>query len=364
MTADLDIERLNRAYSLVEAMTRSGEVPAAAVCVGQRGGLHEPTFFGYMSPDPGAPEVTPETLFLVASLTKPVTVAGVMRLMERGELTLDDPVARFVPEFGQNGKEGVTLRHVMTHTSGLPDMPPGNLALRATHAPLARFIDVVTRVTLDFAPGTEVRYQSMGTAMLGEVIARVAGVSLPEFLKAVLFDPLGMNETSLGLREGTRERVASIRLEPEQEGTDWGWNSLYWLTLGAPWGGLITSPLDYARFCRMMLNGGEIDGTRVLSRATVRAMTSNQLEGMPDIPRTDRRCRPWGLGWRLGWPGQSAHFGDLLGPRSFGHWGATGTLCWADPDADAFLVLLTTQPAGEQGRHLATLSNAFAAALL
>ncbi len=192
----------------------------------------------------------------------------------------------------------------------------------------------------------------------------VTGVCLPEFLRAEVFEPLGMADTSLGWQPEKRERIAAIRISPEQERTDWNWNTPYWLGFGAPWGGLVTSPGDFARFCQMMLNGGELDGTRVLSRAAVRAMTANQLDAMPGVPEEERRCRPWGLGWRLNWPGHSANFGDLLGPRAYGHWGATGTLCWIDPDADAFCILFTTRPQeAEQGRYLARVSNAVAAAL-
>jgi CubicO group peptidase (beta-lactamase class C family) len=155
-----------------------------------------------------------------------------------------------------------------------------------------------------------------------------------------------------------------VRLEKEQQGTNWNWNSPYWLGLGAPWGGMITSPADFARFCQMMLNGGKLGDVRVLSSATVRTMTGNQLMAMPQVPEEERRCRPWGLGWKLQWPGHSANFGDLLGPRTYGHWGATGTLCWIDPDAEAYCILFTTQPQGDEGRFLARLSNAVAAALV
>jgi CubicO group peptidase (beta-lactamase class C family) len=199
--------------------------------------------------------------------------------------------------------------------------------------------------------------------MLGEIVHRVSGMALPEFLHKEIFGPLGMNDTSLGWQPEKRERIAAVLLEAEQVGTSWNWNTPYWLGFGAPWGGLIASPTDYAHFCRLMLNGGALGDVRLFSAATVRAMTSNQLTGMPQVPEEERRCRPWGLGWRLNWPGHSANFGDLLGPRTFGHWGATGTLCWMDPDGELFCVLLTTQPQGDDGRFLARVSNVVAAAV-
>lgn len=359
-----DPERLRTVFELLERLTDTDELPAAALCIGTRDGLLQARFFGRQWPERNSPPLQADALFLVASLTKPVTVTAAMMLVERGLLTLDDRVAEFVPSFACAGKQEVRIRHLMTHTSGLPDMLPQNEALRAAHSPLSAFVDEIGRTPLLFPPGTQVQYQSMGTAMLGEVVRVVAGVPLPEFLRRELFVPLGMHDTSLGWQPDMRSRIAAVRIAPDQEATDWHWNTPYWLGFGAPWGGLITSPADFAAFCAMMLGDGMFGHRRVLGLATVRTMTSNQLAAMPRVPEEERRCRPWGLGWRLNWPGQSANFGDLLGKRTYGHWGATGTLCWIDPDAGAFAALFTTQPQGEDGRLLARVSNAVAAALV
>jgi CubicO group peptidase (beta-lactamase class C family) len=362
--AGIDPAQLRRAYDLLERWTRSGSWPAAALCLGRRDALLAPRVFGRQRPEPDAPPLRPDALFLVASITKPVTATAVLMLVERGDLGLDDPVADFVPAFAQNGKHEVRIRHLLTHTSGLPDMLPNNDALRAAHAPLSAFIDEVVRLPLGFPPGSRLQYQSMGLAMLGEVVRIISGVPLADFLRRDVFEPLGMNDTSLGWRPEMKERFATLRLDPERQRTDWNWNTPYWLGFGAPWGGLITSPLDFSRFCRMMLGGGEVDGVRLLSPATVKAMTSNQLAVFLHLPEEDRRCRPWGLGWRLNWPGHPSSFGDLLGPRAYGHWGTTGTLCWLDPDADAFAVLFTTEPQGDDIRLLARVSNIVAAAFV
>lgn len=355
-------DRLKRAADLLEQWTKTDQIPAAGLCVGRGGRMVEPLLFGKQTPDGAAP-LRKDALFLVASITKPMTATAVMMLVERGQLALEDRVATYVPKFGANGKQDVQLRHLLTHTSGLPDMVPNNNALRAAHQPLAAFVEETCKLPLAFAPGTRVSYQSMGIAMLAEIVHQITGSSLRDFLRKEVFDPLGMKDTSLGWQPEKKERIAAVRISAEQRKTDWHWNTPYWLGFGAPWGGMITSPADFARFCQMMLNGGKLGDVRVLAPATVRAMATNQLAGMPLVPEEERRCRPWGLGWRLQWPAHSANFGDLLGPRVFGHWGATGTLCWIDPEADAYCVLFTTQPQEPEGRFLARVSNGVAGAL-
>src|SRR5262249_50980156 len=278
--------------------------------------MAEPRFFGRQRPGADAP-LRPDALFLLASITKPVTATAVVLLLERGLISLEDPVARYLPRFTGPGKADVQLRHLLTHTSGLPDRGPDNDALRAAHRPLADFVESACRVPLLFPPGTRVSYQSSGFALLAEVVHQVTGVTLAEFLRREVFDPLGMADTSLGWQPEKKDRIAAVRLGAAQQQTDWNWNTLYLLGVGAPWGGLVTSPADFARLCALMLNGGALGGVRVLSPAAVRALTSNQLLGMPGVPEEDRRCRPWGLGWKLTWPGHAENLGDLLGPRAY-----------------------------------------------
>lgn len=359
-----DEPRLDRAFALLKKWCDEDKIPAAGICVGRRGRIVEPRFFGKHGPDPKSKALKDDALFLVASITKPVTVTAAMILVERGELSLEDRVASIVPAFAARGKGEVQVRHLMTHTSGLPDMLPENEALRKAHKPMSAFVEGTCQVPLAFAPGTRVSYQSMGTLMLAEVVHQVSGKTIHEFTRQEIFEPLGMTDTSLGRQDAKKGRIALVRQGAELMKLDWTWNSDYWLKFGAPWGGMITSPADFSRFCQMMLNGGELDGVRILSPATVRAMTTNQLSAMPRVPEEERRCRPWGLGWRLNWPGHSANFGDLLGPRAYGHWGSTGTVCWVDPDAGAFCILFTTQPQEPEGRFLARICNAVAASLL
>ena len=358
-----DAARLGLAYELLQQWCDSDRIPGATLCVGRRGRMVEPRFFGRQAPAKNSPALRRDALFLIASITKPVTATAIMMLLERGKLALDDRVADYVPAFAANGKGQVQIRHLLTHTSGLPDMLPNNDALRAGHRPFSAFVEETCKLKLLFPPGTRVNYQSMGIAMLAEIVHQVSGVALPQFLATEIFTPLGMSDTSLGWQPAKRDRIAAVRVSPAQEKLDWNWNTPYWLGFGAPWGGLITSPGDFAIFCQMMLNHGATPKARILSPRTVRAMTMNQFEAMPLVPEEERRCRPWGLGWRLNWPGHSANFGDLLGQGTYGHWGATGTLCWIDSESQTFMILFTTQPQEPEGRFLARISNIVAAAI-
>jgi len=367
----LDEQRWSRVLEFARRLVDSGDVPAMAVCVGDAAGTLPPEFFGRQTLADDAPPLRNDAIFLVASITKPVVATAAMILVERGTWALADRVCDVIPEFGGRGRYPITLRHLLTHTSGLPDMLPNNVELRAANAPLSEFVAETCRVQASFVPGCGVQYQSMGFALLGEMIARVSGRPCRDFLREEIFAPLGMAETELGAPDSwfdgeppTAERIAEIRLPKQQDaGSNWHWNSRYWRSLGAPWGGLLTTPRDLARFARMMLNGGELDGVRILSPAGVRSATRNQLQPLRGLPEEDRRCRPWGLGWRLHWAAHSANFGDLLGPRTFGHWGATGTVLWIDPELDAFALILSTQPQEPHGRILSRLSNTIAAAI-
>ncbi|MBD3676339.1 MAG: beta-lactamase family protein [Planctomycetaceae bacterium] len=342
--------------------------------VGTAEDASSPFFFGRRrlnDPPVGQTDEAAETRFLIASITKPILAMGILQMVERGELLLGTRVSEVIPEFGKAGTYGITVRHLLTHTSGLPDMLPENRELRARHAPLSEFVHGTCQVDLTFPTGREVSYSSMGFALLGEILERISGLSAADYLKQQIFEPLGMQETVLGApsewyegEDPAIERVAESRIPSEWDlGEDWNWNSRYWRTLGAPWGGVISSATDLGRFAQMMQRRGELEGTRVLSSRMVDTATANQLESLKEIPESTRRCRSWGLGWRRHWPAHSANFGDLLGPNSYGHWGATGTVLWIDPEASFWAVILTTEPQEPRGTLVARLSNLIAATL-
>jgi CubicO group peptidase (beta-lactamase class C family) len=369
----LDPTQWGRTLEMAGDWCRRGLIPSAAIICGRSDRMSRPYCFGRQGLDSDSGPLREDAIFLVASITKPMVAMGALLLVERGQLSLDDRVCEIVSAFRGRGKYGVTVRHLLTHTSGLPDMLPNNRELRESHASLESFLEGACSAEMGFPPGRGVRYQSMGFSILGEIIRTVSGRTCSQFLRSEIFEPLWMNHTYLGAPdtwfegpEPNATRIAEIRVPADQRESarDWGWNSRYWRGFGAPWGGVLSTPGDLGRFAQMMLAGGALESARIFAKATVAAATRNQLIGMPGLPPADRECRPWGFGWRLSWPGVSAYFGDLLGPRMYGHMGATGTVLWIDPDRDAFAAILTTEPQEPHGTYLARLSNAIAAALL
>lgn len=361
----LESKQLQIAYDLLEKWTagKKPPVPGGAILVGRNGKVVPPRFFGRMGPEADAPAIRRDAMFLMASITKPVTYMGAMRLVERGRLNLTDPVVRYVPEFKGPDKEHVLVRHLFTHISGLPDMLPDDLKLRSRQVPLQRFLDGAVRDTeLLFKPGTKISYQSMGTAVVAEIIQRLSGQSIAEYLKHEIFDPLGLQSIGLGSKGFARERLVRVQTPDYQTDEQSNWNSEYWQQLGAPWGGMFSSPEDFAVICHVMLTQGALAGTRLLSPATVRAMTTNRLLEEPNLPEPEARSRPWGLGWRLNHPATTDSWGDLLNANVFGHTGATGTMVWMDPRTQGFCLLLTNAVRSAAPWRLVHLSNAIAAA--
>lgn len=360
----LDRERLNAAFNLLRQWTNGPEapLPGGALIVGRHGRCVEPRFFGRQGPEPDAEPIRPDGMFLMASVTKPVVYLSALMLMERGLLNLTDPVMRYIPDFAAHHKEETLLLHLFTHTSGLPDMLPDNLELRRQHAPLDRFIQGAIHAMPLFSPGTDLSYQSMGTLVVAQIVQQLTGRTIHEVLRREIFEPLEMTSTGLGSRGFDRARLVRVEQSAEHAGTDFGWNSSYWQELGAPWGGMFSTPDDFAVLCQLLLNGGRWGDVKLLSRGTVELLRTNRLNDLPDLPEPLRRTQPWGLGWRLNHRGTPGSWGDALGPNVFGHTGATGIMCWIDPDREGFCLILTTGIRSKAPWRLVHLSNMVAAA--
>ncbi len=333
MAMALQHGKLDEAVKLIQKQTSSGEVAAASLVVRQ-GDFQLARAFGQAA--------DPNTVFLLASITKPMTVTAVMLLRDRGKLALSDPVHKFIPEVRGGDRDRVTIQHLVTHTSGLPDMLPENVAFRKRHAPLKDFVAATCKTPLLFPPGTQVRYQSMGILLAAEIVERVTQTPLRTFLHREVFEPLGMHRTSLGLGGRKISETAQAQVAQQKDTSygqagdeDWNWNSPYWRDLGAPWGGAHSTAPDVARFLDSFLHP---DG-RVLKRETAEAMIVNHTQPLSE---------PWGLGWMI----KPGTFGKACSARTFGHYGSTGTVAWADPATGLLCVLLTTRPAAQSRDHL------------
>jgi CubicO group peptidase (beta-lactamase class C family) len=354
--AGVSQSQLERAAGLIQTEVESGRVGAAALLVARHGRVVLHRGFGRLSPAPGAPPVSPDSVFLLASITKPVTACSLMLLVERGLVSLGDPVNKYLPGFTGGERDKVQVRDLLRHTSGLPDMLPENIELRRAHAPLSEFVRRTYVTPLLFSPQSEFRYQSMGILLAAEIVERLSGMKLRDFEKKEIFDLLGMKDSSLGLGGRQISDLVSCATTPGADPTDderFGANSLYWRDMGHPWGGMHSSTTDIAVLLQTFLDGGVYAGKRVFSPATVSLMTSDQ--------NAELRA-PWGLGWALGRSHAWNAFGDLVSGRTFGHAGATGTMAWADPETKLLCVILTNRAYSvDDGRLLRLVSNAVAA---
>jgi CubicO group peptidase (beta-lactamase class C family) len=272
------VGRLSHASRHLNSWVSSREIPAASLLVGRRGCFLAPLFFGHHADRADASPLRGDAIFLIASITKPIVALAALQLVERGELALDDRVERYIPHFGKQGKHGITVRHLLTHTSGLPDMLPNNLELRGEQAPLSAFVEGACRLTPEFPAGRSVQYQSLGFAVLGEIIQRVSGLTCGAWLKQHLFDPLGMRSTAFRITPDMRTRLAGTHLRgadgklapfpfeiPQEPEFEMGGGGLY-STMG-----------DYLKFVQMVLNLGQLGGERVLKPETVLSLGLNHM---------------------------------------------------------------------------------------
>jgi CubicO group peptidase (beta-lactamase class C family) len=316
--------RAGEAGRLIEAQVRDGTVAAAALLV-RRGDFEFARGYGKARVD---------TPFLIASPTKPITVSAVTLLNERRQIGLSDPVRKYLPQFSGEGREAVTIRHLLNHTSGLPDMLPENVDLRRRHAPLSEFVARSCTTPLLFRPGAKVGYQSMGILLAAAIVEKVGGLTMPDFLARHIFGPLQMKQSSLGLG-GRQIADTALCQVPAEERADWDWNSPYWRNLGAPWGGAHSTVHDLARFLAAFAS----DAPAPWTPATRREML--EIQTGPHRPS-----------YGLGWVREPGAFGKTCSPATYGHFGSTGTVFWHDPASHTTCVLLTTLPAATSRKTL------------
>ncbi len=327
----MSAERLAAIDGVVRDAIARGELPGAVILVARHGRIVYRKAFGHRALRPEPLPMTIDTVFDLASLTKVVaTATSIMILVERGLIRLGDRVSKYIPEFGRNGKERITIEQLLTHRGGL--LPDNDLAdyQRGPEEALER----IYSLSPIYEPGTRFVYSDVGYIVLGELVRRVSGLRLDAFAHRYIFQPLGMRHTMFLPPAQLRAKAAPTE---ERDGR-WLIGEVHdprAFLLGGVAGhaGLFSTADDLAIYCQMMLNGGQYNGVRILSPLGVRRMTS--ARGLP--PNEWR-----GLGWDIN-TRYSSNRGDLFPIGSFGHTGFTGTSIWIDPQTESFVIFLSNR---------------------
>lgn len=328
---EIDRDRLKQIDAAIEASIRKGDCPGAVAIVVHRDDVVYRKAFGSRSLQPEKVPMTIDTVFDLASLTKPVaTGSTALAMVERGKLRYAEKVSTYWPEFAANKKESVTIEHLLVHTSGLTadnaiaDYKDGR------EAALKR----IAELPLEAAPGTRFRYSDVGLIVLGHVLECISGKPLDELARELVFEPASMKETTFKPNAALSARSAPTG----QRGKKWLVGEVHDPRAAAVGGvaghaGLFGTADDLARFARLVLRGGELDGKRVFGPLGVRQFTI----GLP-VPG-GLRSRGWDVD-----TGFSSPRGDLFSrTEGFGHTGFTGTSLWVDPSSQTAIVLLTNR---------------------
>jgi uncharacterized protein YbbC (DUF1343 family)/CubicO group peptidase (beta-lactamase class C family) len=310
--------------------TAAGDVPGAMILVGQGDRVVYRRAWGMRTLVPRPEPLTIGTIYDIASLTKVVaTLPAVLWLVEHGKVELDAPLGRYLHEFGGPAYKEITVRRVLTHSAGFPDLPSPT-AIPRGFPEAARLL---AKAGLSYTPGTTFHYSDTGFILLGEMVRRVSGEPLDQFTRKRFYAPLGMKDTAFHPPAEWKPRIAPTEILGSGllRGTVHDGNARM---LGGVAGhaGLFSTADDLARYCRMLLRGGEADGKRYLKESTVAAMFSPHQIG--DTTR--------GLGWDMS-SAYSRTLGSFFPVGSVGHTGFTGTSIWMDPPSRVYAIVLTNR---------------------
>src|SRR2546425_55428 len=308
----------------------SGEIPGVVVLVGRGDAILLQRAYGSRRLLPSLVPMTVDTIFDIASLTKPIgTTLAVMALVERGTIKLEAPVGQYLKEFSGKQFDEITIRRLLTHSAGLGAYPPNATVAGGFPAAMRE----IAKLPLEYPPGSAFQYSDTGFILLGEVVRRVSGAPLDRYMEHILFRPLGLQDTTFHPKTSVMPRVAP---------TEFANGHLLRGEAHAPparllggvagHAGMFSTAADMARICRMLLNGGMLDGQRILDTATVRTMWA---------------VAPDGRGTRtLGWDVTSSYsrpMAPFCPEGSVGHLGFTGTALWIDPPTRSYMIILSNR---------------------
>lgn len=353
--ADFDADALQKVQPKLQEYVDKKIVSGAVVAIGTHRGVEAIEVAGFQNLDQKLP-MRPEAIFRIASMTKPITALAIMMLVDEEKLAVDDPVEKYLPEFkgqmiqaGQSPDNGIilkkpsrpiTLRDLLTHTSGLPGgFPPGISDLYfKRQLTLGEAVAISSQRPLDFEPGTKWSYCNAGIDTLGRIVEVVAKVPFEEFLQTRLFEPLGMWDTTFYPTDHQLTRLAGLYDLKEGQLKDVGFQ-LLGPTKGAkhpiPAGGLYSTAEDMGKLYQMMLLRGAVGGLRLVSEKSVLEMTKDHV---PTLTAGFTPNIGMGFGWQVTRQPNGVH--AMLSSGSFGHGGAFGTQGWIDPTKDFFVVLM------------------------
>lgn len=339
-SADLDKTKLAPIDTAVAGAIKRAELPGAVVLVVHADAVVYRKAFGNRAVKPDEVAMTPDTVFDMASLTKPVaTGTSILLLIQQGKLKPEDLVSTHWPAFAANGKDKVTVEHLLLHTSGLT----ADNAITDYADGREKALERIAGLKLEAPPGTRFRYSDVGFIVLGVLVEKLSGKPLDQFAKQHVFEPLKMTDTGYTPADALKKRVAPTGLRDGK------------IILGevhdprafkmggvAGHAGLFSTADDMARFCRMLLRGGELDGTRVLEAKTVKLFTEGHA-----VPVLDKNMKE-SKGLRsFGWDvdtSYSAPRGDgFTKGEGYGHTGFTGTSAWIDPGSKTAVIILSNR---------------------
>ena len=347
-------ERIDRARDLCAGWVKNGHTPSLSVCVARRGVIVLHEAFGQLRPEDDAPPLERDSIFPLSSATKPITATLVMQLVEDGLLGLNRPVRDYLPEITAEGAEEMLVHHLLTHTAGYlfhteepivrhvlekmqagVEFPP----CPETQHPLLNEVHTLFQdAPLASPPGEEMIYSNINYEFLGEIVRRVSGRALEDLARERIFDPLGMHDTWYVVPESEDRRV--VKRPPEaplaapESPYFQGLNSRQMQETPFAGAGGFSTPLDMAIFDQVFLNGGSYGEARILSPASVAAMTRNQIPGVP--ARLLNKHMPeasWGYGWTIeSYCKWKYYHGSLWPLGTFNHAGMGGIVHWVDPE--------------------------------
>ncbi|MFZ0863370.1 MAG: serine hydrolase [Candidatus Sulfotelmatobacter sp.] len=321
------LTRLSGVDSVIEHSVADGNIPGAVLVVGHDGAVIYRKAYGNRALEPTREPMTLDTVFDLASLTKVIaTTTAMMQLFEQGKVRMNDPVAKYLPEFAQNGKEDITLRQLMTHYSGLaPDLDLTTPWEGKNTAYQLAFVEPPETV-----PGSGFVYSDINFIMLGALVERVSGETLDAYATQHIFAPLKMTRTRFMPPASWRSKIAPTQYDENEHMLRGVVHDPTSRRMGGVAGhaGLFSTADDLAKFAQALLNGGG----GILSAVTVEKMTSPEQPPQAPVLR--------GFGWDIDSP-FSSNRGDLLPVGSFGHTGWTGTSVWIDPTTQTYIILLT-----------------------